>query len=168
MESLKETIEATAAALAARPDRATRTFRTVTHARGGLQCETEIGDHRVVTDLVLTRGGAAGGPTPSHLVGAAVGSCVATAFVLEAARLDIPIDSVEVTVEGEVDARGLFGVAAVAPGYAALRYTVVVSSSAPAARLQELSDHVDRRSPVLDDLRRSIPVAAGLRIVETA
>jgi uncharacterized OsmC-like protein len=164
MGDLKETIEATTAALAARPERARKTIRTISRARSGLTCQTEIGDHRVVTDLVLTRGVAAAGPTPSELVAAAIGSCVATAFVMEAARLAIPIDGVDVAVEGDVDGRALFGVADVAPGYADLRYSVSIESPASASQLRQVFEHVDRRSPVLGDLRRSIAVVGALRV----
>ena len=166
MSDLRATVEAVSARLASRPDRARTTFRALTRATGDLRCETVVGAHRLVTDLVLTREAVGAGPTPSELVAAAVGSCVATAFVLEAARLDVPLESVEVSVEGEVDARGLFAVAPVPAGFAAVRYTVVVRSPAAHAQLREVAERVDARSPVLDDLRRAVPVACALRVLE--
>ena len=79
--------------------------------------------------------------------------------------LDVPLDRVAVTVEADYDARGMFGVDdSVAPGWGAVRYTAVISSPAPEERVRELVETADRHSPILDDLRRALPVSGEHRI----
>jgi hypothetical protein len=61
----------------------------------------------------------------------------------------------------------MFGVDdSVSPGWPAVRYTVVISSPAPEERVRELVETADRHSPILDDLRRAVPVSAELRIAQ--
>jgi len=101
------------------------------------------------------------------LVRAGLGSCLAQGYVIWAALLDVPLDSVEVTVEADYDAVGMYGVDdSVSPGWPAVRYTAVIGSPAPQERVRELVETADRHSPILDDLRRALPVSGELRIAE--
>ena len=164
MSDLRAALDGIVSGLAARPERAIKRFRSVSTMTRGLACETEVGGRRIVTDFPLSRDAVTAGPTPNDLVAAAVGSCLATALVLEAARAELPLDAVQVTVEADLDRRGLFGVAPVASGFAGLRYTVVARSSAGEAQMRELLARVDARSPVLDNLRRVVPIAGTLEV----
>ena len=83
-----------------------------------------------------------------------------------AAVLEIPLDEVEVTVEGEFDGRAALGLTNEVPtGYSAFNYTTKFRSAAPPQRLQELVDLVDRYSAVVDTVRRAVPVTGQLRLV---
>ena len=86
-------------------------------------------------------------------------------YVQWAARLDIPLDSVEVVVEADYDARGMYGVDdSVSPGWGAIRYTTIIISPAPPERVRQLVEMADRYSPILDDLRRALPVSGELHL----
>ncbi len=165
VSDIKADVEAVAAALRARPERARRTLRTTTRLTSGFACETHAGDKRIVSDWAVARAENLAGPVPGQLVSAALGSCVAMGYVLWAARLGIRLDGVEVVVEGDIDLRGVFAVDEGVPkGHTEFRYTALVSSPDPPERLRELSEAVDRGSAVLDDLRRALPVSGELRV----
>jgi uncharacterized OsmC-like protein len=95
----------------------------------------------------------------------AVGSCLAMGYALWAARMDVPLDEVKVTIEADMDARGMYGVDdSVPPGYLAVRCIVEISSPAPAERVREAVEAADRHSPLLDDISRALDVRRDIRI----
>lgn len=164
-KDLKTIQERNVKAIKLRPSIGQGTATTTVRVRDGLTCDIEDGRWKLVADEMPGDGGAGLGPDPGVLVRAGLGSCLAMGYVLWAARLDIPLDSVEVKVEADYDARGMFGVDdSVPPGWGAVRYTTVISSPAPPERLRELVETADRHSPILDDLRRALPVTGELRI----
>src|SRR3972149_3066764 len=152
-------------ALKLRPSIGQGTATTTVRVRSGVTCDIEDGPWKLVSDEMPGDGGA--GLDAGVLVRAGLGSCLAQGYVIWAALLDIPLDSVEVTVEADYDAVGMYGVDdSVSPGWPAVRYTVVIGSPAPEERVRELVETADRRSPILDDLRRAVPVSGALRIAE--
>ena len=166
-EDLKTIQERNIKALKLRPSIGQGTATTAVRVRSGVTCDIEDGSWKLVADEMPGDGGAGLGPDPGVLVRAGLGSCLAMGYVQWAALLDVPLDSVAVTVEADYDARGMFGVDdSVAPGWGAVRYTAVISSPAPEERVRELVETADRHSPVLDDLRRAVPVSGELRIAE--
>ena len=63
------------------------------------------------------------------------------------------------TLDGDIDLRGFFGVDdSVRPGYEAIRGTVHLTSSAPEADLEMLRGAVNAHCPVLDILTKGVPV----------
>ena len=164
-KDLKTIQERNIKALKLRPSVGQGTATTTVRVRGGVTCDIEDGSWKLVSDEMPGDGGAGLGPDAGVLVRAGLGSCLAQGYVIWAALLDIPLDSVEVTVETDYDARGMFGVdESVPPGWGAVRYTAVISSSAPEERVRHLVETADRHSPILDDLRRAVPVSGELRI----
>ena len=83
------------------------------------------------------------GPTPGTFGRAALGSCLAMAYVMWASKLDIKVTEVSVEVHADYDIRGMYGVADVPPGYLAVRYVVTVDSDAPEADIIEWLDISD-------------------------
>jgi uncharacterized OsmC-like protein len=165
--NLKSILERNIKGLKLRPSIGQGTATTVVRVRSGVTCDIEDGGWKLVADESTGDGGAGLGPDPGVLVRAGLGSCLAMGYVQWGAVLDVPIDSVEVTVEADYDAAGMFGIDdSVSPGWPAVRYTVVITSSAPEQRVRELVETADRRSPILDDLRRAVPVSAELRIAQ--
>ena len=59
--------------------------------------------------------------------------------------------------------RGFLGDESVPPGFSEVRGTVTIKSSASEVDLARLQEAVDRHCPVLDDLRRPVPVSLELR-----
>jgi hypothetical protein len=77
---------------------------------------------------------------------------------LWAARLEIPVDAIEVEVQADFDARGELGVGDVSTGYQEVRYLVSIESPASQRTLTELLDTVERHSPYLNVFSRPQPM----------
>jgi hypothetical protein len=82
-----------------------------------------------------------------------------------AARLGVPLTSLEVTVEADYDRRGELGVDdTVPPGYLQVRYIVTVESPAPESEVVALIDTADKYSSYLDVYRRAHDVRRELHV----
>lgn len=167
-KTLKEAFERNAKAIRLRPSKGQSTAVTKVRVRDGTTCEVESGSKRLVVDVGTQQGGNDAGPGPGILERAALGSCLAIGYASWAAHLEIPIGSIEVDVEGDMDARGQFGIADIPPGYKALRYSVRIESPAPEEQVQAMVEKADAHSPVLDDFSRAIPVTREVHIVQEA
>ena len=166
---LRTVFERNLKALKLRPSIGQGTATTTVRVRSGVTCDIEDGPWKLVADEMPGDGGAGLGPDPGVLVRAGLGSCLAMGYVIWAAHLGIPIDSVEVIIEADYDARGMYGLDdSVPPGWGGVRYTTVIASSAPPDRIRELVETADRHSPILDDLRRAVPVTGQLRLAAVA
>lgn len=168
-KDLKTIHERHAKAISSRPSVGQGTATTRVRVRGGVTCDIEDGAWKLIADEGADDGGAGLGPDPGVLGRAALGSCLAMGYVLWAARLEVPLDSVEVIVEADYDARGMYGVDdSVSPGWGGMRYTTLIGSPAPAERVRGLVETADAHSPLLDDFRRAVPVVGELKLVEAA
>ena len=160
---LKTRIGDVRARLDADPDRAVRIVRAESRQRSGFESEAVAGECRLVLDQPPALGGAARGPRPGEVVLMALASCQEHTYRVHAALLGIPLEDIRVELEGLVDSRGFLGDESVAPGFTEVRGTVTIRSSASETDLARLQEAVDRHCPVLDDLRRPVPVSLALR-----
>lgn len=144
--------------LARRPDRGLLTCRTRARGVGGLRCEIEEGDWRLVADMPTKLGGDASGPTPGVLGRAALASCLVIGVGTWAARLGIEVGAVEVEVETDFDARGELGMGQIEPGYSIARCRIGIDSPASRSEIDHLLGLVERHSPYLDVFGRAIPI----------
>jgi uncharacterized OsmC-like protein len=161
--ALGAAVQRTVAGLAAAPERARLRRRVTARLRDGATCDITTSGHALVADFPESAGGRNLGPTPSELLAGAVASCLVIGWALWAARLGVMLDALEITVETDMDIRGLYGLGDdVPPGHTGVRCLVAVESTAPPERLRELAAQVERTSPLLDDLRRSVPVTTEL------
>jgi uncharacterized OsmC-like protein len=104
-------------------------------------------------------GGTDAGPNPVELVLAALASCQEITYRAYATALGIPLDSVSVKLDGNLDLRGFFAVKDdVRSGFGGIRGTVNLRSSASPEELTKLKAVVDAHCPVLDMLRTPVPV----------
>ncbi len=117
----------------------------------------------VTVDLPEVLGGTDRGPAPGELVLAALGACVAGAFVENAAVASIQIDRLEVSATGHLDLRGTAGVEGVRPGMSRIDLEVEVASTADDATVAELLAAAVRRSPVADSLAAGVALATSFR-----
>lgn len=122
-------------------------------------CTVSVGDHVLTLDLPPGAGGLDRGPTPSQTLAAAFAACLAQTYMAKAALIGADLTDVEVRVEGDFDARGMYGIDPETPsGFQRLRYEVVVVSSEPDERIAEIHESVTLRSPLIDDLTRALEV----------
>src|SRR5687767_7066742 len=91
---------------------------------------------RVLTDMPPAMGGAASAPNPGWYLRGAMASCAATVTAMRAAKLGIPLDSLEVTVESDADHRGILGLDdRISAGQTALRTIVKIAGKADALEI---------------------------------
>jgi uncharacterized OsmC-like protein len=147
------------------PERGRHTAISRTRIDEGLTCHIEEGHWKLVADLSDKAGGARQGPTPGVLGRAALGSCIAIGYVLEAARAGVPVSSVEVEVQADYDDGALFGVSDAHPGYLEVRYQLSVRSEATEEELQRVADAADARSPYFDVFSRAQTLHRSLRVL---
>jgi uncharacterized OsmC-like protein len=126
----------------------------------GLRCRvTGPRNEELVTDMPGSVGGTGTAPSPGWLFRGALASCTATLIAMEAARRDIALQKLEVTVDSESDDRGILGMDdAVPPGPLAIRVHVrLAAENVNGQALVEVARWGDRLCPVGDAVRRSVP-----------
>ena len=96
------------------------------------------------------------GPTPVEFVLHVLAACLTTSLVYHAAARGIHIESVESTLEGDLNLQGFLGLSDQARrGYKQIRVNFTVKSDAPAKDLEELT----KFSPVFDIVSNPVPVS---------
>lgn len=163
-QTIKKAFERNKKALELRPSIGESTASTKIKVRNGTTCEITASGKKLICDVGTDAGGNDAGPGPGILERGALGSCLAIGYATWAAHLEIPIDSIEVDIESDFDARGQFGVGEDPPGFKELRYKVSIESPASEDKIRELIEKADAHSPVLDDFRRPIPIKREINI----
>ena len=104
------------------------------------------------------------GPTPGlESILSALGACVATTYALRAVARGVVIDDLDVTTEGEVDLRGLFGVDGAPSRLSRVTVRVDVRSEADEAVLEVLGQESSMRSPAFDTFAHPVAVDLDVR-----
>src|SRR3990172_3746271 len=162
---LKQLISDTQSAFRARPDAAKATFNSSSRLTEGFRSEISIRQHSLAADEPPALGGADSGPNPVELILAALGSCQEITYRAYATAMGIPLDSVSVELEGDIDLRGFFAVdESVRSGYRNIRANVRIKSDASDADLQKLREVVNAHCPVLDIISNKVPVQMEMSV----
>ena len=101
-------------------------------------------------------GGTNKGATAGELLLATLGHCLTGGFASASAIMGIPLASLNVEVEGEIDLHGVLGLpepGAVQPGFRAIRAKYHVKSAASREQLMEVAKMAEDLSPVKDSMR---------------
>jgi len=96
------------------------------------------------------------GATSVEVLLAALGHCIASGFAIYGAHMGIPIESLTVNVEGDIDLQGMLGLpepGKVRSGYQEIRATYYVKSKATRSQLEKLAKMSEDLSPTRDSLR---------------
>ncbi|MEX0610366.1 MAG: OsmC family protein [Balneolaceae bacterium] len=165
-KTIKQAYERNRKAINLRPSLGKGSAVTKVRLSNGTTCEVEHKHWKFKVDIGTSEGGNDAGPGPGILERGALGSCLAIAYSQQAAVRNVPIESIEVDVESDMDASGMFGISSNPPGFKEMRYKVYIQSSASEEDVQELIDWADEHSPVLDDFKRAIPVKREVYINE--
>ncbi len=147
--------------------------KATAEGRSGVR-RIRVRDFQIITDSPPDFAGYDLGPSSPELVLGGLASCLNHSYLIQAAALEVPIESIEVEVEGSIDPR------AGGPGYETtpvypqnISYTVRIAGPASAAEIQTLRDNVEKFCPILNllkqpqtiegrlDLRSSAPAAAA-------
>jgi uncharacterized OsmC-like protein len=155
---IREIAERNIRLLQAKPTKGHLTCATRARLAEGLRCEIEEGPWKLTADLPRKAGGEDSAPTPGMLGRGALASCLVIGVATWCARLHVPVDSIEVEVEADFDARGELGMGEVRPGYKEVRYAVSVESSAAGHLVDEAIELAERSSPYLHVFGMPIPL----------
>lgn len=165
-EDIRNALERNVKAVTLRPSVGQGTAVTKVKWKEGLTCEAEEGQWKLTIGMSEKYGGNNDGPNPGVYGRTALGSCLAMGYMMWAARLGIPVRSLEIEIHADYDVRGELGVDdKVRPGYKRIRYVVAVDSDAPQAEINQWLDTADRYSSWLDDLANPVPMEREVRIV---
>lgn len=130
----------------------------------GLRSEVRARNFTLVLDEPESLGGSNSGPTPAELVLASLAACQQMTYCLQAQRLGVPLEGLEVKVSGEIELSGyLEGTRDAKPGFRSIRVEVAVESSRDDVALMHLKEEVDRLCPVLSAIRGTTEVTLAWR-----
>ncbi len=144
-------------------------FRATNHWIGGTHSRTEIdgffaggeersdrkAPHTIDADFPAFLAGEDNAPTSVEYILHALDSCLTVTLVSHASVQGINLEEVEVSSEGEMDARGFFGISdEVNKGYERITVNMRVKSDADVDTLTTLAMY----SPVYEMISRSVPV----------
>ena len=115
-------------AVVARPGFGCGTNQSTATLGDGVRSVSVEQSWEIACDLPPALGGDRSSPSPSQLVRAALGNCLAMSYQLRAAELGIELTSVKVTVETDDEVGGMLIPQDVSPGFTAVRYHVDIES----------------------------------------
>jgi len=162
--SFTDLVQGTKTALSSDPAQAQAKFEAHHDLVGPCEVTVKVGSgHKFTVDEpeALEGGNVAANPVEYAL--AALGSCQAITYRVWAAQLAIKLDKVEISIDGDIDLRGFFGIDdGIRAGFNTVRINVSLGGPESAARYEELAEAVDAHCPVLDLFRNPVPVERKL------
>lgn len=163
-ERIRTALERNTKAVTLRPAVGQKTSTSKTRLIDGLRCEIEEGKWKVHVDASDKSGGDGTAPDPGVIVRAALGGCLAMAYAIFAAKMRIPIHSLEVDIETDFDARGQYDVGDVHPGFSEVRYTLSIESPAPEADVMRMVKVAERNCMTLDVFARAQKMVGNVKL----
>ena len=167
---------ATIGHVAAQPELAKFQFRTEsrwidgTHSRSAMTTFLGAGgehshksEYAAEADHPAVLCGADQGPTPVEHLLHALSSCLIAGIANVAAARGVTLKRVEAIVEGDIDLRGILGLAEdVRNGYQGIRMSFRISGDASPDKLREIVEQSRARSAVYDVLTKGVPISLAV------
>lgn len=139
------------------------TFKASGRWTGGLQVEAKVRQFTVNFDEPPSLGGQDAAPNPVEGLLASLVGCLGIVTVVVAREKNLPVEGVEIDVEGDLDPRGFMGqYHIVRPGFLSVRFVVKVKGNLKEEDLKALLTEVERRCPVSDTLGKGTTVIGNL------
>lgn len=146
-----------------KPEEAITKFSVSSKLLDRLKTENKIRGFTSIIDEPENIGGDNTGPTPVEVALSSLAACQEITYRYYADKLDIPLNSVEIEINGKLDFKGFLSVSEeVRPGYQNVNVNVYLDSSAEKDKLEKLKEIVDKHCPVLDLFRNPTPVNTSL------
>ncbi|MFA9516264.1 OsmC family protein [Halopenitus sp. H-Gu1] len=138
-------------------------FAVEARSESSTKAVVETRDFEFVVDEPEPLGGTDEGPNPvEYLLGSWAG-CLNVVANLVAQERDITIDSLEISIEGDLDPRAFQGVSdEERAGYQEIRVRIDAETDADEEELQEWIEAVERRCPVGDNIQNATPTEIEL------
>ncbi len=166
-KTIKKAFERNKKAVKLRPSTGKSIGKSKITVSDGTTCKIEGSGWTLNGDMGTESGGNNAGPGPGVFERAALGSCLAMGYVQQAAVMEVPVDNIEVEIETEFDARGMFDLEDQPPGFTTIRYNVKIESPAAEEDVQKVVDVADKYSPARDDFSRAIPIEREVNIISS-
>jgi len=164
-QTIRDITERNVKFLSLKPERGHLTGVTRARIEDGLRCVIEDGRWTFAADMPVKAGGEESAPTPGVFGRGALASCLAMCIAAWAARLEIPIDALEVEVQAPFNARGELGMDdSILPGYEEVRYAISIASPACAQDVEKLISTAERYSPYVDVFARGQSMKRTVRL----
>ena len=124
-------------------------------------------DEVITTDMPPEVGGEGSATSPGWYVRVALATCDATVIAMKAAREGIELNTLEVTVNYDSDARGTLGIdSSIHPGPMDMTVTVRLGAGGvPEEKLRKIVKWAEAHSPVADTICRAISYTTEVEIV---
>jgi len=126
--------------------------------------QSENGEHVWAAGAHPMAGGEDDLACSGDLLLASLAACQEITLRMVAAAMGIRLESVELTVEGDLDFRGTMGVDPEAPvGFTDIRTNIAITADAPADRLERLVQRAERYCVVASTLRTPPSITTTIR-----
>ena len=126
--------------------------------------EAKVRSFTLIQDEPESVWGKGKGPTPTDYFIASVGFCENVIFARNASLANLAIDSLETTVTGTWDRRGLFDIDAVRPNFKTITVDTKITTKDPVQKVVEVANQTHRRCPVHATLSRATKMIFRLNI----
>jgi uncharacterized OsmC-like protein len=126
--------------------------------------EAKVRTFTLVQDEPESVWGTGKGPTPTDYFIASVGFCENVIFARNASMANLTIDSLETTVTGTWDRRGLFEIDGVKPSFKTITVETKITTKDPVQKVVEVANQTHRRCPVHATLRRATEMIFRLNV----
>ncbi len=154
----RDLLERVEAAVRKRPALGQTTYRTEIRRGEGVEVSAREGDWYVNTDMPPVIGGSGIAPTPGFLLRAAVGTCLGSSLLYEAARLDLDLRDFRIDVEADDDARGELAIDETYLCYGEIRCTIALDCDVDDAGLENLVQRALGHSPMVAMVKKGAPM----------
>lgn len=125
--------------------------------------ESRIRDHVVRVDQPKTAGGTDAGPTPLEYLFVSLAGCIGTIGRIIAHQKKIPLRSMDITIEGDIDVDVLLGRTQEGrAGFHGIRALVKVDADLSPEEKRKLLHEIDVRCPISENLQHETPIAIEL------
>lgn len=139
------------------------TYRVSGRGIGSVATEIHAGRHTFLVDEPGALAGDDVAASPVEFALGALVSCQVVVYRLYAQALGLTIDEIEITAEGDLDVRKLFGIdESVRAGFRDIRVTVEISGPDSEEQYENLRKTVDAHCPVLDLFANPVPTSSVL------
>ena len=130
---------------------------------GSVASVIKAGKHSFLVDEPGALAGDDLAASPVEFALGALISCQIVVYRLYANALGIQVDDIDITAEGDLDARRLFGIdETVRAGFTEVRLQINITGPESEERYQQLREAVDAHCPVLDLFANPTPVLVSV------
>ena len=136
--------------------------RVSAEGRSGIR-RIRIREFQTITDSPPDVAGYDLGPSSPELQLGVLGSCLTHSFLIQAALLKVPVDTLEVEVAGQIDARATHPAHKDIPVFPHdLSYVVHIASPASSDEIDKLGAAVEQNCPILNLLKKPQLITARI------